>query len=432
MKWFWIPASFFLLFTSSCLDQRDEIPNESANDEKQAKSINITREQFHDKVLGLLIGSAIGDAMGAPTEMWSRNDIQLDYGFVEGLDSMVRAPSAEGTWKYNLPAGGTTDDTRWKKLTAEYLIKNTTRYSDPVLFARHIVDEYKQQIENLKNTSGFDPEPYEENLMKVAWLQEWAIVAKPFAENDLQGYAKSLQKFYGGEMTCAGMLYSPILAVAAPGDPVSAYDGAYDLGIFDIGYARDMTGLVCAMTAAAFNENATPQSVMNINRDIDPENYFKSRLVGRSAYRFYRYARSIKFETDTIIMENMTKNIHIPRSMQHLDTLEYLRISKAYDLLDQANEDVAFHPGEVYLITMTAMIICDFDFSKTMRFIVNYGRDNDTVAAIAGAILGAYHGAEKLPEDQKNLVLQVNKDVLGIDLIELANNLTDKMMPPLQ
>ena len=41
----------------------------------------ISREVYHDKVLGLLVGSAIGDAMGAPTEMWSRNDIQLDYGF---------------------------------------------------------------------------------------------------------------------------------------------------------------------------------------------------------------------------------------------------------------------------------------------------------------------------------------------------------------
>lgn len=429
MKWFWIPALFFLLFASNCRDKKTEIPDKSASKEKQVKPINISREQYHDKVLGLLIGSAIGDAMGAPTEMWSRDDIQLDYGFVEGLDSMVRSPTPEGTWKYNLPAGGTTDDTRWKKLAAEYLIKSKAAYSDPVVFARYIIDMYKKHIETLRNTSGFDPEPYEENLMKMVWLQEWFLVAEPFAENDLQGYAKSLQKFYGGEMTCAGMLYSPMLAAAKPGDPEGAYNLAYELGIFDIGYARDMTGLVSAMTAAAFDENATPQSVLNINRIVDPAGYFKSRLVGRSAYRFYRYATSIKFDTDAIDVDNNTKNIRIPGSMQPLDTLEYLRLSKAYEMLDQANEDVAFHPGEIYLITLTALMFCDFDFSKTMRFIVNYGRDNDTVAAIAGAILGAYHGADKLPKDQTTLVLQVNKDVLGIDLIELANQLTDMMMP---
>jgi hypothetical protein len=431
MKWLWIPASFLLFLASNCRDKITEIPQEGAAIETQVKTINITREQYRDKVLGLLIGSAIGDAMGAPTEMWSRNDIQLDYGFVEGLDSMVRSPTAEGTWKYNLPAGGTTDDTRWKKLLAEYLIKNNTNYSDPVLFARHIVGIYKQHIESLKNTTGFNPEPYEENLMKMAWLQEWAQVAKPFAENDLHGYSKSLHKFYGGEMTCAGMLYSPMFAAVTPGDAEAAYTLAYDLGIFDIGYARDMTGLVSAMTAAAFDANATPQSVLNTNRHIDPEGYFKSRLVGRSAYRFYSYAKSIKFETDALILDKSSKNTIIPKSMQHLDTLEYLRIIKAYEMLDKANEDVAFHPGEIYLITLTAMMFCDFDFTKTMRFIVNYGRDNDTVAAIAGAILGAYHGADKLPKDLSAQVLQVNKNLLDIDLVELADQLAEKMMPDL-
>ena len=119
----------------------------------------------------------------------------------------------------------------------------------------------------------------------------------------------------------------------------------------------------------------------------------------------------------------------IPRSMQHLETLEYLRLSRAYEMLDQANQDVAFHPGEIFLITLTAIIFCDFNFEKTMAFIVNYGRDNDTVAAIAGAILGAYHGADKLPEKPSTQVLQVNKQELGIDLVELADQLTDMMMP---
>ena len=70
------------------------------------------------------------------------------------------------------------------------------------------------------------------------------------------------------------------------------------LSIFDIGYARDMTGLVSAMVAAAFDENASMESVLNVNRSIDPKGYFKSRLVGRSAYRFYQYAKNIDFETD--------------------------------------------------------------------------------------------------------------------------------------
>jgi hypothetical protein len=39
-----------------------------------------------------------------------------------------------------------------------------------------------------------------------------------------------------------------------------------------------------------------------------------------------------------------------------------------------------------------------------MQFIVNYGRDNDTVAAVAGMILGAKLGYSGLPESMRNTV----------------------------
>jgi len=394
---------------------------------KQTEAVpDISREVYHDKVLGLLIGSAIGDAMGAPTEMWSRKEIQLDYGFVDGLDSMVRNPSAEGTWKYNLPAGGTTDDTRWKKLAVEFVLANEMDNLVPSSFAQYIVDQYQERIRALKETNGYEPEPFEENLMKMSWLQEWALVAKPFAENNLQDYSNALSKFYGGEMTCAGMLYSPVFGAIYPAQPEKAYTLGYSLGFFDIGYARDMSALVSAMVASGFAENATPESVLNVNRTIDPNGYFKSRLVGRSAYRFYQYAKSVDFETNELKLDDLEETPEIPKSMQQLDTREYVRLKKAFDMLDQANEDLAFHPGEIYLITLTAMMFCDFDFEKSMAFVVNYGRDNDTVAAIAGAILGAYWGADKLPKHMVDQVLTVNKQELGIDLKDLAEQLTNK------
>ena len=90
----------------------------------------LSKERLYDKVLGMLVGSAIGDAMGAPTEMWSRADIGINYGFVDDLDTLVREPSAEGPWEYNLPAGGTTDDTRWKKLVSEFLLTQGSLPSD--------------------------------------------------------------------------------------------------------------------------------------------------------------------------------------------------------------------------------------------------------------------------------------------------------------
>lgn len=309
--------------------------------------------------------------------------------------------------------------------TIDFLRSQTLGQESATDFAGFLVARYEQRIADLKATEGFAPQPYEENLMKMNFLQEWALIAKPFAEDDLLGYSNALHKFYGGEMSCAGMLYSPMLATARSADPEAAYRLAYDLGIFDLGYARDLTGLVAAMTAAALADDATPTSIINVNRSVDPEGYFASRLVGRSAYRFFQHARRIALDARAVELDPEAEPIEIPAAFAHLDPLAYAQLRRAFDMLDEANREVSFHPAEIYLITLTAMLFHDFGFEPSMVFITNYGRDNDTVAAVAGAILGAYHGADNLPAEMTQQVLEVNREALGVDLEKLAEKMTD-------
>jgi len=421
--------SFIALSMTLLLGCQSKTKEESAvSATPPTETVRISEDIYYNKVLGMLIGSAIGDAMGAPTEMWSRKDIQLEYGFVSELDSMVRAPSAEGTWKYNLPAGGTTDDTRWKKLFVKYALEESWPNLKADRFATHIVETYKNDIKTLTSTEGLNPGPYEENLMKMAWLQEWAMVADAYTKNDMTEYGNALSKFYGGEMTCAGMLYSPIIGACAPGDPLTAYQSAYNLSFFDNGYARDITALVAAMVSQAFDANSDPSSIVKVVRTIDPKEYFKSRLVGRSAYRFYQIANSIVSESKQLTLKDKNTDFKIPREWQPMDSLSYLQLAHAFTLLDKNNQDMPFHSAEIYLIAITAMMYSDFDFEKSMQFIINYGRDNDTVAAVAGAILGAYWGADHLPEKKVKQVLNVNKDLLGHDLEGLAIQMKNKYL----
>ena len=168
--------SILVLF--SC--KKYEKVSEEISLEKTYK-LKLTKTQLDDKVLGMLVGSAIGDAMGAPTEMWSRGAIKLEYGHVIDIDSMVREVSPEGTWVTNLPAGGTTDDTRWKKLAFEYLSNQDSKKLDARSFSQNILKNYQNAIDNYQKINSFDPEPFEQNTLKVAWLQEWAKVAREFA-----------------------------------------------------------------------------------------------------------------------------------------------------------------------------------------------------------------------------------------------------------
>lgn len=408
--------AYFLLFVLvvSCSQQDSENASPDFSTEAITSS-GLTEAALYDRVLGMLVGSALGDAMGAPTEMWSRDAIQLEYGFVEDLDSMVRETSPEGIWKANLPAGGTTDDTRWKNLAVEYLLTQKSEFLEPKDFASHIFKTYEGSLTKLKNTKGTEVEPFENALQEANWLSEWAKVAVPYRDANLGGYADSLSKFYGGEMVCAGLLYAPAIGAFYPGNPKKAYQEAYRVSIFDLGFARDLTALAAALTASGMTPSASKDSLLASLR-LDPEGYFQSRLVGRTSHKLLKDALNIVREAK--------KLDSLPNRM----SLDNPALIYAYTELDRRQQDMPFHAGEIYLQALTAMLFTDFDFQGTLTFLTNYGRDNDTTASLTGGILGAWVGYNKLPAADRERVIRVTRDELGIDLEQKAQQLTKHLL----
>jgi ADP-ribosylglycohydrolase len=419
--------SVWLCLLFLCLLGNRPISAQSPSNQPGPVRTGLTRAQLHDRVLGMLVGSAIGDAMGAPTEMWSREMIGTMYGAVNRLDSMVREPSPEGTWYMNLPAGGTTDDTRWKKLIVGYLLtqRNGKTPLQPEAFANYILTQYRADVQRLKNTPGDDAAPFEANARRMAWLQEWARVAKPYVTQDWPAYNDALHGFYGGEMTCAGMLYAPVVGALFPGQPGRAYSEAFRLTLFDLGYARDLSALTGAMVAAAMTPGASTESIVNVVRDVDPRQYYQSRLVGRAGYRFLQRARTVVYKAGQWSPAQLNRSQLVFPRTGRADTVELARRQYAFTLLDAYNQELPLMSGEIFQITLTAMLYGGFDFVKSLEFAVNFGRDNDTTAAIIGAILGAYHGAAKLPAEMVKQVITTNRNHTETDLNKLADALTE-------
>lgn len=381
---------------------------------------------IYNRVLGVLVGSAAGDAMGAPTEMWSRHQIQAEYGFVDSLTDHVREPSPEGTWDYNLHRGGTTDDTRWKVLMADFMARQDYPYPlSRKAFAAHILRYYDEYQKSLKDLNGRDPEPYERALEKMLWLKEWVRVAEAFVSDSGKAHYDALSGFYGGEMVCAGVLFAPSVGMMYPGAPRIAYEQSYEIDIFDLGYARDIAGLSAAMVSAAMDSAATPDSILATLRQIDPHHFFKGRLIGRTSYTLYRQARSIALECGRINPGEFLKEHKVKLALPlktRADSMKYAQWSLAYELLDAQTRMYPFHPAEIHLVCLTALLVGKFDFRDVLAFIVNYGRDNDTTAALAGAILGAYHGYNGIPKNIREAVLASQKK-MGADLEDLAREL---------
>lgn len=74
----------------------------------------------HNKVLGSLLGFAIGDAMGATTEFMSQGEIHRKYGEVKDIIG--------GGW-LNLKAGEVTDDTQMMTIVAKARMKNVELFT---------------------------------------------------------------------------------------------------------------------------------------------------------------------------------------------------------------------------------------------------------------------------------------------------------------
>lgn len=421
----------FLLIIMSCTRQSSKdnfpkpnlLPNSYSG---KGNAISLSREEYYDKVLGMLVGSAIGDAMGAPTEMWDRKNIRIQKGYVDSLDLVLREQSPEGPWLTNLPAGSTTDDTRWKHLGVEYIITQKQDSLNPVDFAKYIVKVYDQETVELA-TNSKEYENIERGYSHITWLIEWVKVAKPFINKDLIAFNNQLSKFYGGEMSCAGMLYAPVIGAYFPAQPEKSYQQAFGLSIFDIGYARDITSLTAAYVSKAMQSGVSYGDITLITREIDPENYFNSRLIGRVAYKSLEQAKSMVAEAFSITEKDIPSDLKLPSNFKR-SALYYVQLQKAYSLLEAQLQRIPFHAGEIHLINLTALEFSNGDFMKAMEFVTNFGRDNDTVGAVTGAILGAYWGVRKLPTELVSKSIKTNKEIVGIDLEKLAQQLVDHRM----
>jgi hypothetical protein len=428
---FFILPLLVILTSVSCKDQKAEIdipePKKSAYAQD---SLILNKEELYDKVLGALVGSAIGDAMGASTEMWHRSDIQHKYGYITGLTPAERIQSPEGTWEHNLNAGATTDDTRWKYFMVSYFDTYSPELN-PKHFAKFITDYYQSIASKLGDTEILEsPDALDARLEKVDWIKEWARVALAY-QKGTEEYLEAQNRFYGGEMSCAGMLYTPMFGLLEP-NPEMAYLTAYKHSLFDIGYAKDISGLVAAMTQMAMR-TTDMDSILNAAVFIDPMRYQDSRLVGRLSYNIANATRkyvNLSHEIEISEFTAMTDSLEVkmPEHFKGTKT-DWAQQDFVYGLLEEDEKAIAFHAGEIWQILIAGLAFGDGDFEKSIQFIVNYGRDNDTVAAVAGMILGAKDGYNNLPLGLRTEVLRVNKDQLGIDLEELATRMVATMLP---
>jgi ADP-ribosylglycohydrolase len=321
----------------------------------------VTATVPYNRVYGALIGQAVGDALGAPTEGMTREEITAKYGWVDDFVS-------------DDPAG--TDDTEYAVLTARTVLKHGHK-----LTPADVTAAWRENL--VEQEGGFYGGGFSE-MTAINNIRAGLVAPRTGTDNHEMWSDGTAMRIAPVGVFCAGDPREAARLAAIDAQVSHARDGIY------CGQA------VAAAVAAALVESSW-EAVIEAGLGAVPPGSWSARTITR-AVDIARRAPGLRSAVDQLYEEI---------SLFH------------YPWADVAPEATALAFG-----VLTA---ARGEYVDAVLAGVNVGRDADTIAAMAGGIAGALHGAEAVPERWRLRINRVRghciKAVAGTDLAELAEAL---------
>lgn len=320
-----------------------------------------------DAAYGSLLGLAIGDALGMPTQSMSPTEITEDYGSIDGFV----AAGPRQRIAHGMPAGTITDDTEQTLLLARLLIEGGGSL-DQQGFARALI-------------------VWERAMEAKGSLDLLGPSTKAAVQRILDGVPASEAGRYGAT-NGAAMRITPIGITTSVDDLESFVDAVVSASAvthnttIGIAAAAAVGAAVSVGVAGGSQEDAVATAIE------------AARLGERRGH----------WTAGGSIAE---------RTAWAADLLRRSRPSERAGLLrDLVGTSVA---SQESVVAALALVAASDDPWRTLTLAASLGGDTDTIAAIAGAVLGAVHGTRALPQDAVSTLLSVNE----LDLAAVARDL---------
>lgn len=321
------------------------------------------------KFRGCIAASWIGSAMGAAVEGWSPQRIQETHGFVCQL-LPYRHYTSYTDW--HRPPGTTEDGIERQKLMATAIIEKGDR-----VYADDLVLVWLNHLDPAKMV--FKQEPFDRSLLELA------RAGVPPSE---------LGRLWPFPNVISMARAAHPLGLINAGDPVSAADDSFEVGrvyASETAFGLRWAALYNAAIAQACRPQATVESVLDTALQFS-----RYRAQGGSLYALY----------DTI-EHDITQALELVAQCRDPDSLreEFYQIYYGGGYVNygmsQANEIVS--KG------LAIFALSQGDPRQAILTAVNFGRDTDCLAAVAGGLAGALSGIEAVPAEW---VAQVNEATL--------------------
>jgi ADP-ribosylglycohydrolase len=328
---------------------------------------------LYDRIYGCLTGLALGDSLGNPTEFLTRDQIRAEYGWV---DRLVRAP----VWHphHELQPGQVTDDTGQALAVAHALQPDGQITAEDV--AHHLLEWAEQAGETL------------------------SVVLGPSTRQALDRLQKGESPRQAGRNgTTNGAAYRAVI----PG--LVDYDRPEWILPQVVEVCLPTHGTSVAISGAAAVAFAVAAALVEAPH---LEDILQAAMRGaRLGCEHGTWAWSTPLEKRIQLAIRL-----VGENPQPEDALAALADYVGTDML--VAESVASAFGVVALAGGDPM--------KAIQYGANLGGDTDTIAAIAGAVCGAWKGAAALDREMLARVEEVNRLDLAAEAARLAGILENR------
>ncbi len=356
--------------------------------------------ELKENFLGCILGGAIGDALGAPIEFLSYNEIVEIYG-PNGVESFVEYFDGKGEF---------TDDTQMLLFTAEGLLCSI----------------HKNVLEGKRVIAGLDIEPVYFSYLR--WVYTQGYKPKNFKHLDKGWLIKRPELFRPRSpgLTCISSLTSGKMGTVV--NPLNNSKGC---------------GTVMRIAPVGLLLNEAPELAFDVGVVVSaithghPSGYLSGGLL---SYIIAKLCNGEELE--------YAINSGLDYLKQWDNSFEvYEILSDAINLHNKfSGKDISYREieslgsGWVAEEALAIAILCSLhyrnDFRSAVVRAVNHSGDSDSTGAITGNIVGLIVGAEGIPDEWKqnllfrNIVEQVAQDLfIRCKTTEIDSELFKKYPP---
>lgn len=347
---------------------------------------------FRDRVRGVVISTALGDAMGAPIEKLTYGEIKSKYGRVESL--MTR-------WhKMDLPP-----DVRLGRVRGDGIVTDDTLMTIALMNVyltegRHL-DAYDMGNEFVKEIAfrkTFVPELNEETLIidRLFYPEKYIFMRHVLANCDPR------EGGIGNMVNCGAAMYIAPIGIVNAGNPKAAYDEAI---LFAMGhqssYGLEAAGVLAACVAKAFESGVSVDDIVRTAISLAKDG------TKAAIQEMTQAARGLRHQRD-----DMDKVIEVFQAIM-------LKYSPMGDDVSRHIDKVGipsnhYTPSRLWSIeelpmALAFIVLNDGDYYRSILDGVNSGRDTDSIGVMAGVILGAMYGSEVIRKEDIEQLNKVNR-----------------------